>query len=320
MKKTLLKVWPWFAAFLPTLVAVALVAILVEFDVMEFHFSIQHVDTLLIFTGLLLTVISTSILISREAIRRMQRFDMEHARNEANAEHARFLRRLDHELKNPLMGIKMAVENLAETQDSETRRRISSEITTEVTRIGQLALGLRKLAEVGTQPLEVRSIDLNNLLHEVFLAAKEHPGADERILSLEQPEIPLTLMGDHDLLLLSVYNLLSNAIKFTKPGDLIVLRAGIQEETVLIEVEDQGVGIADTDIHHIWDELYRAERAKSIPGSGIGLALVKLIIERHGGNLEVQSQLNQGTTIRICLPTAPAANVVPRLMRPVSSS
>ena len=88
----------------------------------------------------------------------------------------------------------------------------------------------------------------------------------------------------------------------------------------VIEVRDTGIGISTTDLPYIWDELYRSERVRDIPGSGIGLALVKLIIERHGGKIEVQSQLDQGTTIRVYLPVFPVAESVTRLMQPVSNS
>jgi two-component system, OmpR family, sensor kinase len=88
----------------------------------------------------------------------------------------------------------------------------------------------------------------------------------------------------------------------------------------VIEVRDTGTGISPTDLPYIWDELYRSERVRDISGSGIGLALVKLIIERHGGNIDVQSQLDQGTTVRVYLPIFLVAAPATKPTQPVSNS
>jgi two-component system OmpR family sensor kinase len=127
-------------------------------------------------------------------------------------------------------------------------------------------------------------------------------------------------MGDQDLLLVAIYNLVNNALKYTGTGDTVAVRAFVEDEMAVIEVRDEGIGISPADLPYIWDELYRSERVRDIPGSGIGLALVKLIIERHGGKIEVQSQLDQGTTVRVYLPTVLMVDPVIRLMPSVSNS
>lgn len=308
MKMWLQRAWPWMAAFLPALFSVILVTFLVEFRVIEFRFSIHDVDTLLIFSGMMLTIVFASILISREGIRRMQAFDMQRAREEAAAEHGRFLRRLDHELKNPLMGIKVAVENLATTDDCATRRHISGDIQGQIEHLSQLVLGLRKLADTGIQSLEMNAVNISEVLREAFLAAQDLPGADEHVFTLDLPDTFSLVRGDTDLLLHAVYNLLTNAVKFTPSGGKISLRACEEDNMLRIEVTDTGIGISTDDLPLVWEELYRAEKAKGIAGSGIGLALVKLVVERHNGSTSITSQPGLGTTVTLHLPLVDAGS------------
>jgi two-component system OmpR family sensor kinase len=109
--------------------------------------------------------------------------------------------------------------------------------------------------------------------------------------------------GDWDLLFLAIYNLLDNACKFTQAGDTLEVRAFEDGATIVIEVADTGPGITEKDIPHVWKELYRGRDARSIPGSGLGLALVRAIIERHGGQTAVRSRAGQGTVFTLRLPT-----------------
>jgi two-component system OmpR family sensor kinase len=82
---------------------------------------------------------------------------------------------------------------------------------------------------------------------------------------------------------------------------------------VAIEVADTGPGIPEADLPHIWEELYRSPGARAVPGSGLGLALVRAVVERHGGTVEAQSWLGHGTVVRILLPSGgpPGAGVAP---------
>ena len=99
-----------------------------------------------------------------------------------------------------------------------------------------------------------------------------------------------------------MYNLLSNAIKFTGTGDTIEVRAFEDGRMVVVEVADTGPGIAQEDIAHVWEELYRGKGARGIPGSGLGLALVHAITLRHGGQTGLRSREGQGTVFSVQLP------------------
>jgi two-component system OmpR family sensor kinase len=144
-----------------------------------------------------------------------------------------------------------------------------------------------------------------DLLQEVVVAARERPEAAERRLGLTLPRVPWPLgsvQGDRDLLFLAVYNLLDNALKFTRPGDTVEVRAFEDGSNVAIEVADTGPGIPDEDLPHIWEELYRGHPTRALPGSGLGLALVRSITARHNGTVAARSRPGHGTVFTLRIP------------------
>jgi two-component system OmpR family sensor kinase len=135
--------------------------------------------------------------------------------------------------------------------------------------------------------------------------ARERADGGERRLSLTVPQAPWPLPavhGDRDLLFLAVHNLVDNALKFSAPGDTVEIRAFEDGARVVIEVADTGPGIPREEVPQIWDELYRGEGARAVPGSGLGLALVQAVSERHGGRCQVRSRAGQGTVFTLSLP------------------
>ena len=108
--------------------------------------------------------------------------------------------------------------------------------------------------------------------------------------------------GDPDLLFLAVHNLLENALKSSRPGDTVELHASEDGTSLLIEVADTGPGIPGEEQPHVWEELYRGEAGRGVPGSGLGLALVRAIAERHNGQVSLRSRPGQGTVFTLRLP------------------
>ena len=239
----------------------------------------------------------------RDAVRSAE--DKAQAAEEAADERRRFLRRLDHELKNPLTAIRAGLANLADAPTQETRREALSSVETQALRISLLVADLRKLAELETRPLERIPVNMTALLEEIVTVAQDRPEAADRNITLTVPQAPWPLPpvpGDWDLLFLAVYNLLDNALKFTEAGDTIEVRAFEDGATVAVEVAETGPGIPEEDLAHVWEELYRGKSARGIPGSGLGLALVRAIVERHGGQASVRSRAGQGTVFTLRLP------------------
>lgn len=225
----------------------------------------------------------------------------------ASEERRRFLQRLDHELKNPLTAIRIGLANLSGTPPPPERQKALASVRAEVLRLSRLTSDLRKLADLETRPLEQDQVDAAELLVDVIKVAEDQPEVNGRRLTLTLPQAPWpvpTILGDRDLLFLVFYNLLDNALKFTQPGDTVEVRAFDNGNVVAVEVADTGPGIPGGEIPRIWEELYRGQEARGVPGSGLGLALVRAIVERHDGRVSVRSRVGQGTVVRIILPVA----------------
>jgi len=218
-----------------------------------------------------------------------------------------FLRRLDHEIKNPLTGLRAALVNMQETQAADERQHAVENAGRAVTRLSRLLADLRKLSDLGERPIERAYVDVPGLLQDAVDAAHVLPAFDGREVSLLIPKVPSpfpSITGDRDLLVLAVYNLIENALKFTCAEDSVEVRAAEDGQFVVIEVADSGVGIPPEDLPKIFEELYRGSNARSTEGSGLGLALVKRIIALHNGKINVRSSQAEprGTVFTIRLP------------------
>ena len=146
---------------------------------------------------------------------------------------------------------------------------------------------------------------MTELLEDSFNIALDHPESVDRILNLSIPRAPWplpTINGDRDLLILAIHNLLDNAIKFSQTNDTIEMRAFEDGTSIVIEIADTGPGIPSSDQDHVWEELYRGEQARGIPGSGLGLALVRAIVTRHNGSITLRSRPGEGTVFIMRLP------------------
>ncbi|MES1248487.1 MAG: ATP-binding protein, partial [Actinomycetota bacterium] len=99
-------------------------------------------------------------------------------------------------------------------------------------------------------------------------------------------------------------NLLSNAIKFTPRGGRVDVWAGCEDGSLVLRVSDTGVGIAQDDCRHLFDRFFRASGAEGVPGAGLGLSIVKAIVDAHDGAVRVTSEVGSGTTFDVRLPVA----------------
>lgn len=292
--------WPWIV--LPAGLG-ATAAIIIRFSV--FYDPLIYAQaklSLLVFVFSILVSLLLGILYLRNI--RDQSL-VEFAEQEFTQDRQRFLQRLDHELKNPLTAVLAGLANLSLVDDQEERIKTLESVGNQVNRIRQLVNELRKLADLETRPLDFSDVDLTELLEEAFQLAQDHEASSQRDLTLSIPHAPWPLpsiYGDPDLLSLAFHNLLINALKFSQGEDTIELRAFEDGNQVVIEVADTGPGIPENEIEYIWEELYRGEAARGIPGSGLGLALVKAIITRHQGEISLRSRTGEGTVFTIYLP------------------
>ena len=231
---------------------------------------------------------------------------------QAAEDRRRFLYRLDHELKNPLTAIQAGLINLEDESLGEYLCNEVSAVKTQVVRISRLVADLRKLAALESSSLEKSVVNLPELLTEVVGLFESMASSQDRRLNLILPNAPRPLPnieGDPDLLLLAIHNLVDNAVKFTSPGDTIEVRAFEAGNEIEIEVADTGLGIPEGEIGLVWEELYRSEQARGVPGSGLGLPLVRAIVEKHGGKVGLRSIQGQGTVFSLRLPVSNQASL-----------
>jgi two-component system OmpR family sensor kinase len=298
------KKYRWLIILFPFFLGVILALfIFLYYDRDQAHIVYLRADlgTLSLVAGILLTILTSFV------IWLLERVDSAYQKAAAQAaeEHRRFLRRLDHELKNPLTAIRAGLANLSESPAGSVSQGTLASLDTQTLRMSRLSSDLRKLAEIEVRQVERLPVDIPDLLNEAFHLAQENPAAMERTINMTLPHAPWPLppiMGDADLLMLAVHNLLDNSIKFTRPGDTVELRAFEDGQNVVIEVADTGPGIPEEEQHHVWEELFRGESSRGIPGSGLGLALVRSIMDRHGGTVRLRSRLEKGTVVTLRLP------------------
>ena len=238
----------------------------------------------------------------------------------------RMLIRLDHELKNPLTALRTSAASIREVVcDGGTLSEVepaAKQVDVSSRRVARLLADLRKLADVETRIIEYARVDLDALIHQAVEDASTAPGAEDRMIVATVARAPWRLpdvAGEEDLLLTAILNLLGNALKYSSQAEVVELRANEQiidgHRWVVVEVADTGSGIPLAEQENVWDELSRGSRVRAVAGSGMGLSLVRAIVTRHGGSVQLFSQEGVGTSVRMVLPVlADAAPVtVPQM-------
>lgn len=252
---------------------------------------------ILFFAGLLITLWIESLAMLDANREKRAHAEIDAAIRDYEAGHRRFIRRLDHELKNPLTSLQASLENLQAASDTEAHQKAEANIQRSLERLVRLLRDLRKLSDLEETMLEREPVDIPELLTEILEVVRATPGREGRgvkLLVTQVPTPPPPVMGDRDLLGLGLYNLLDNALKFTVQKEAVEVRVRDNGRSVVVEVADGGSGIHPEEQGRVFDELYRGENARGIEGSGLGLSFVKRIVELHGGELTLRSQQDSG--------------------------
>jgi len=218
-----------------------------------------------------------------------------------------FVSLVSHELRTPLTSIRGYIELMLEELDpsQSDRRRYLEIVDRNSRRLLALVSDLLFLAQVeaGKLAIERETIDLAKIVQESIETAS--PVADSREIELAAriDRVP-KLEGDRARLAQMLDNLVSNALKFTPRGGRVDVRLKRQGESVVLEVEDTGFGIPEGEQERLFERFFRSSTAtqSAIPGTGLGLAITKAIVERHGGQIEVESAEDAGTTVTVSLP------------------
>lgn len=208
-----------------------------------------------------------------------------------------------HELRTPLATVGTHIEAMMEGIWEPTSERLQS-CYEEIQRISKLVKELENLAKIESQTIKLNktSVDLLSLVKTIVSGFE---------IEASNNDITLSVVGDSCLAFVDedrikqvVFNLLSNAIKYTKGPGKVMIEVIDKPESVTIRVEDNGIGISKEELPFIFERFYRADKSRNrkTGGAGIGLAIVKSLVQAHGGTIQVQSEIDQGSLFLVNLP------------------
>jgi signal transduction histidine kinase len=276
--------------------------------------GLRFQNMLISFGILLLLLISVAIMVI--TTRRAQRLAQQKME---------FVAAISHELRTPLAVICSAGENLADgvIHDPKRARQYGAVINSEGRRLAEMVEQALEFAgaQSGRKTYALRPVEIDELLERAIAGCR--PQIRESSFRVEQeiaPGLP-PIQADLAELTRAIQNLIRNAIKYSDEhgwvGLLVQLQEGDRGPEVCVTVRDRGRGIAPADLPHIFEPFYRSQDvvAAQIHGSGLGLSMVRQVVEAHGGRISVESTPGQGSAFTIYLPCAPqrAAQPIPTL-------
>lgn len=220
-----------------------------------------------------------------------------------------FVANASHELKTPIAAIRGFAETIIDDPDmpEDTRDHFMERVRSQASRLDSIVQNLIHLSRYDS-PIDLSAdsaFNLVSLANQVFKAKSEDALDVGVTMELGLPGYPIEIEGDRGGFEQMISNLLDNAIKYTRVGDgQVALRVTTVGEIALIEVEDNGIGIADKEQRRIFERFYRIDRARSRDkgGTGLGLSIVKHVAQSHKGSVSVASQEGQGTTFSVRIP------------------
>jgi len=211
-----------------------------------------------------------------------------------------------HELRTPLSALSAATHLLKNRRvGDDQKERMIEILDEEIDNLADMSSSFLDLArlETGRKQYNVQQFNVSELLFECHGMMENDARKNGLSFKLELPENLPQIRGDRSKIKQAIVNLLNNAIKYNKDEGQITLSCQAAEKDLKIIVSDTGLGIPLEDPTRVFEKFYRVpEHREKIPGTGLGLSLVKQIITGHGGEIDVKSAVNQGTTFTITLP------------------
>lgn len=217
-----------------------------------------------------------------------------------------FTSSVSHEIKSPIASISGYAQLLSdETLDAATRQaytRSIGESCAQLSRLSDNLLRITRLESGKRKPL-AEPFALDEQLRRTVAAMM--PEFRRRGLQLIVDLQPARIVSDRELLEQVWQNLLRNAVKFTPAGGTVMLTLSRREETLCVRIADTGIGIPENALPHLFEKFFQADGSHHTEGSGLGLSLVKRILDACGGEIAVESQLGQGSAFTVTLPARP---------------
>lgn len=217
--------------------------------------------------------------------------------------HTDFISNLSHEIKTPLSVIQNYATSLQNSKlDEETRIKYAETLSESAKRLTVLVTNILKLNKLENQALtpEKEKINLTDMLAETIFSFEELIEKKQIKLACDLEE-NVSIVSTPSYLEIVWNNLISNAIKFTDEGGQITIGLKSADKAVTVTVSDSGCGISEETGKHIFEKFYQGDTSHAAEGNGLGLALVKKVIDKIGGKISVESELGVGTTFLIVL-------------------
>jgi signal transduction histidine kinase/DNA-binding response OmpR family regulator len=217
-----------------------------------------------------------------------------------------FIATASHDLKNPItsiLGFSQLISQAGPLNEQQTE--FTHRIRIAANTMNELVQNMMQLAQMDLNTSQKHeAMEMSALLAEMADEFTPQAREKDQVLNFTLPSAPVQINGNPLQLRQLFRNLLGNAIKYTSKKGNIQLKGEISKGQVLIDLQDNGYGIAASDLPFIFDRFYRAHNGKAneVEGNGLGLAIVKSIVEQHGGQIRVQSELDKGTCFSISFP------------------
>lgn len=211
-----------------------------------------------------------------------------------------FVANVSHELKSPLTSMRGYIQGVLDnTISCDEQDKYLSIALEETDRMNRLINDLLDLSQIqmGQFSMEIKTVDINETIRRVLIAWEDRINEKGMDVEVDFDQEVRLVEGDPDRLQQIIINLLDNAIKFNREGGLITLKTWLHKDTVFVKVADQGPGIPEDDVAHIWEPFYQIDKSRSREkgGTGLGLSIVKKIIEDHGQNIWLNSEEGEGS-------------------------
>jgi PAS domain S-box-containing protein len=221
-----------------------------------------------------------------------------------------FISSVSHELRTPLTSIKAYAETMLQDRNmtEETKREFLQIINEESDRLTNLINGILEISKIESGTIEIvrTRVNVASVISRAVADLEYLAGKKNIRLETDIAEHLPELLGDENKIRSMVSNLVNNAIKFTPENGRVMVSSQVNNNELLIKVTDNGMGIPKEDLPKIFGRFYRVHRpGTQIQGTGLGLAIVKEIVIRHDGRIEVESEINKGSTFTVYLPMAP---------------
>lgn len=216
-----------------------------------------------------------------------------------------FVANVSHELRTPMTTIRAMAETIQdEVEPDNEHKPFLGKIIKEVDRLTRITDDLMALSVAESASPPKADCNFAQIVNSVVDQLRPKAESKDLTLTLNSPK-ELSIFANEEQLTQVALNLIDNAINYTSQGEVTVELLKSKDDTILLNVKDTGIGVASEHIPRLFERFYRVDkgRSRATGGTGLGLSIVRHIVESHGGRIEIESELNKGSTFSVSLPT-----------------